>query len=357
MNLNFRLNILKIIGLSTLFGFFSGILGGLIIASIYAPVYGLKDEIVRSPLIRGGALKETEKLARMNAALVTFYVNRHGGIPVAEDRVGYGTLLTTDGWVVTSAKVLRLGSSKLIAVLGDRSVRPVERIVPDTGTNAVFLHIKGERLGTLGAGAAGDLLSDAMVGTGDAANHFYKFKFLGLSYTDGDEDELKSSEKLTKFAFVATPEPGGLAPGGPVINNNGELIGVFDDPASGKVIPFEYLALAFRELLRSGHTSHGYLGVYYRDLSAILYINKRSDRGAEIVSPSGGRGVLRGSPAASAGLVDGDIILRVGDEELSSKLSLSEALASYENGAVINLLVLSKDGKEERKEIILGEKF
>lgn len=355
MNLNFRLNILKIIGLSALFGFFSGILGGLIIASIYAPVYGLRDEIVRSPLIRGGVLKETEKLARLNAALVTFYVNRHGGIPVAEDRVGYGTLLTADGWVVTSAKVLRLGSSKLIAVTGDRSVRAVDALVSDTATNAVFLRIKGERLGTLGAAAAGDLLSDSTLGTIDAANHFYKLKFLGLSYIDGDEDELKSSEKLTKFAFVAAPEPG-LAPGGPVINSNGELIGVLDDPTSGKVIPFEYLVLTFRGLLKSGHATHAYLGVYYRDLSAILYINKKSDRGAEIVSPSGARGVLRGSPAASTGLVDGDIILRVDDEELNSKVSLSEALAQYENGAVVNLLVLSSGGKEERKEITLGEK-
>lgn len=341
--------------LAALFGFISGILGGLIVASMYAPIYGLKDQIYGQTVARTGMLKEAERAGKMHSALISFYINRQNGTPSSEDRLGYGTALTTDGWVVTTSKVMRNGALRTMAVAGDRRVYTIEKIVQDSFTNIVFVHLKGERMQALGTSSAGDLPPDSVLSTADANRKIYKMKTLGLAYVSGEEDNVQSSEKLNKSLFVSSVDTG-LSPGGPLINNNGEIVGIIDDAESGKVIPFEYIDPAFRELLKSGKAARPYLGVNYFDLGSYLYLRKDTFRGAEIAPSAKARGVLRNSPAANAGIVEGDIILKVDDVELGYNASLSEIVSQYQIGSSASFVIRHASGKEETKEIIFSEK-
>lgn len=351
---NFRWNILKVIVLSALFGFLSGVLGGLLIASVYAPVYGLHEQINNTSVARTGLLKETDRQTKMQSAIVSFYINR-GGIPGSEDRVGYGTLLTTDGWIVTSQKVLRSGAGRLMVITSDRASYTLEKIIADSSTDAAFVKIKAERMPTLGTASAGDVSPDATLFSSDSNKRVYRLRYLGITYSEGSENTLHSSEKLEKFLFVSSPDTN-IQPGGPLINGNGELVGIIDDVPSGRAVPFEYVYPAFRELLKTGKALRPYLGVNYLDLSALLYLRKETARGAEIISGAGRRGVLRGSPAADSGIVEGDIILKVNEDELGNKTSLSEVVSQYQIGSSISLLIRHKNGNEENKEVVITEK-
>ncbi len=351
----FRWNILKVVILSALFGFASGILGGLVIAGLYAPVYGLHEQINNASPVRTGILKEAERANKMQSALISFYINRQNSYLSADDRVGFGIMLTTDGWIATSEQVLRSGASRLIAVSSDRTVYPLEKVVVDSATRAAFVKIKGEKMPTLGTAGARDILGDAILLTTDTNKKIFKARYIGITYTEGEENYLQSSEILGKYLFVSQLDLG-LQPGGPLINNNGEVVGIIVDAVAGKAIPFDYVYPAFRELLKTGRVSRPYIGLNYFDLSSLLYLRKGIARGAEISGISGKRGVLRGGPAANAGLVEGDIILKVNDDELSYKTSFSEAISQYQIGSNITLLIRHADGKEESKEVVLAGK-
>lgn len=338
--------------LSALFGFISGILGGLLIANIYAPIYGIKEEFNRPPPARGGAQRDAERASRAQSSLVTFYVNR-GRPPVAEDRVGYGTLLTADGWIVTTSRVMRNGALKTVAVTADRTPHVIERMASDIATDAVFVRISGERFTALGGGSSRELPRDAYLFSVDSAGRFYRPNFLGVNYPEGVEAEVQSSEKLRKFLFVGKMD-GLTLPGGSILNSSGDIVGIILDPAKGQAIPFEYLVAPFRELLRSGKPARVYLGVNFIDLGATSVKRKEGERGALLVGTSKVKAVLPGSPAENAGFIPGDIILKVDEDELSSRVGLSESIAGYEPREVLRINLRHADGVEETKEVTLG---
>ncbi|MBI2099204.1 serine protease [Candidatus Uhrbacteria bacterium] len=348
----FRWKILKIIFLSSVFGLISGILGGLIIAGVYAPVYGIKESFLRPPVDRGGLEKENDKIERANLGLVTFYVNRGKAPPTYDDQLGYGAMLTSDGWAVTTSKVARLGTAKILAVTGDRAPHQVESIIYDTATDAAFLRIKGERFAAVGGGSSRELSPGAELLAVDYLKNVYRPKFLGINYINGEANEIQSSEKTKKSVFVSGTKDINL-PGGPLFDEKSNLVGVLTDPLRGTAIPFEYLSPAFRELLRQGKIARPFLGVNYIDLGATLSKREDGERGALIASSGGRRGAVRGGPAQLAGLEDGDVILKIDDDELTAKISLSERIAEYPVGASARFAIRRKDGREETKEITL----
>jgi putative serine protease PepD len=64
------------------------------------------------------------------------------------------------------------------------------------------------------------------------------------------------------------------------------------------------------------------------------------NRGALLAATPDGRvSVLRGSPAAAAGLRAGDIITAIDGEQLTAKYMLAEALASYAPGDTVAFTV------------------
>ncbi len=349
----FRWSLLKITVLSVFFGFLSGILGGLLISSIYAPVYGIREELSHTPVSRNLFLKESERIEHSRAALVAFYSNKHPGAPTANDRLGYGSLLTADGWIVTTQQVLKGWQAKqLIAITGDRSAHSVEQVIFDNATEAVFVRIAGSRFTPLATAAARDLSDDSTFLTGNAGRLLFRPKFLGIAYADGKESDLQASEKLNKYIFF-TPADDLSSSGGPLINASGELVGVIADASLGRAIPFEYLSPALRSLLKTGQITRAFLGINYSDLGASLAMPKEAERGAYVRSLGIRRGVLRGSPAAEAGFKDGDTVLNVDGTELNFKTSLSEAVSEYQAGAKIEFLIRHADGKEEIKEVTL----
>ncbi|HYN28741.1 MAG TPA: trypsin-like peptidase domain-containing protein [Dermatophilaceae bacterium] len=143
--------------------------------------------------------------------------------------------------------------------------------------------------------------------------------------------------------------------GGALVNGSGQLIGINSSIATlgstggtggasggnigiGFAIPVNETRTIASQLIEDGTAEHAYLGVTPRDGTASDGSSKRA--GAEITS------VAPGTPAAEAGLRNGDVVIAVDGQRVDSALSLVANIRQRSVGDEVELTVL-RDGKEQ----------
>ena len=89
-------------------------------------------------------------------------------------------------------------------------------------------------------------------------------------------------------------------------------------------------------------------GVHVRELSAELKQKIGSNKGVVVIA------VVKGSPAFAADILRGDILKRIGDQEVLDPKAFSEATSKYAGKKVT--VIFLRDGKEFTKEILFNER-
>ena len=158
--------------------------------------------------------------------------------------------------------------------------------------------------------------------------------------------------------------------GGPLCNINGEVIGVnslklteekvstttsYNVEGMGFAIPIED-ALYYAETIEKGETvKRPFIGISMLDITDSYYlwqsgitIPQGVDSGVAILE------VVSSSPADKAGLKKGDIIVKIGEEDVTSVAKLRYELYKYNPGDKIEL-TCNRDGKEIKTELTLEE--
>jgi S1-C subfamily serine protease len=126
--------------------------------------------------------------------------------------------------------------------------------------------------------------------------------------------------------------PIGRAPwGGVLVDSHGRVIGVLDGVTTGDgadtlgvFVPAPLAQGVAEELAKSRHVNHGWLGVECSDMGP---------SGATVTR------VMPGSPAASAGLRPGDVVVAVGSHPVGSLAELQERLYTVPPGDPVQLSV------------------
>jgi len=150
--------------------------------------------------------------------------------------------------------------------------------------------------------------------------------------------------------------------GGPLVNLNGEVIGINTlivrggngstaiAEGLGFAIPSNTMQSIAERIISQGYFARPYLGVNYQSINPSIAkrYNLPTEWGAYINE------VASGSPAASAGLQRGDIMVRVGDAVIDEDTSYINALFSYQPGDQVNIHVLRED-QEITVSVTLGE--
>lgn len=155
--------------------------------------------------------------------------------------------------------------------------------------------------------------------------------------------------------------------GGPLVDLRGRVIGinsavVFGAQNIGFAIPIKKAEKDLEDVKKFGRIRKPFLGVRYVILNA-MFKNKFGlsvDKGAMVLRENipicpGCEPVVPGSPAAKAGLGEGDIITAFNDTEISDKHGLEEMLDQSKIGEKITLKILRKD-KEISVPLILEER-
>ena len=154
--------------------------------------------------------------------------------------------------------------------------------------------------------------------------------------------------------FIQTDAP--INPGnsgGPLFNLAGEVIGIntaIYSPSGasagiGFAVPSDLARPVIEALIRGGRVDRGWLGVSVSDAEE----QGRRQRGAVIM------GVERGSPAARAGLRQGDLVTALNGEPVGTSRALVRGVAGLPPGETVRL-TLTRGGRQQEIAVQIGRR-
>lgn len=225
---------------------------------------------------------------------------------------GSGVILTTDGYIVTNNHVVADADKILVSLSGNKKPYPAEIVGVDPDSDLAVLKIEATELPTIVAADSSTLkVGDTVLALGSPFG-------LSETVTTGIVSALgRNSVSIASYEnFIQTDasiNPGNS--GGALVDNKGRLIGINTAILSrsggnvgiGFAIPVNMVMNVADQLIQNGEMKRGYLGVLLRELTPDL---------AEAFQVPTNRGVLidqvfPDTPAADAGLRDGDVLLNV----------------------------------------------
>jgi len=280
---------------------------------------------------------------------------------------GTGIIISDDGYIVTNRHVIPVGTSSVSITLSDgtdlESVEVVGRTTESDPLDIAFLKIKdtkGKKLqkATL-ADSAKVQVGDKVVAIGNALGQFQNTVTAGIisgfgrDVQAGDPSGVGSTETLQNlFQTDAAINEGNS--GGPLLNINGEVIGINTAIAGGSAqnigfsIPINDVQGLIKSVLTKGKLERPYIGVRYVSLTDdyAYQFNLSTKRGAYIVPSSSGQpSVMPNSPAEKAGLRPKDIITKIDGKAIDENNSLTSLVGRKSVGDEIVLTII-RDNKE-----------
>lgn len=294
--------------------------------------------------------------------------------PYQEEGAGTGIILSKEGYVMTNRHVVPSGTSQVSVTLSDGTelteVEVVGRTSESDPLDIAFLKIKDTKGKTLIPAKIGDSSSvqvgDRVVAIGNALGQFQNTVTSGIisgygrSVQAGDSSGIGSTETLQNlFQTDAAINQGNS--GGPLVNVNGEVIGINTAIAGGQAqnigfaIPISDTKGLIASVLERGKVERPYLGIRYVALTddyAYQY-NLSVKRGAYIAPSRGQSSVVPDSPAAKAGLQEKDIITKIDGTAIDESHSLTSLVGRHKVGDEITLTVV-RDGKEQAIKLTLA---
>lgn len=277
-----------------------------------------------------------------------------------EQSAGTGFIVSKDGIIVTNRHVIPEGATNVSVTLSDgtkfEGVKVIGRSANNSSLDVAFLKIEDlddKVLVPVVLGDSGKMqVGDKVVAIGNALGQFQNTVTSGIlsgygrDVLAGDRTGLGSESLSDLFQTDAAINEGNS--GGPLVNINGEVIGVNTAVASGAqnigfAIPINDVKGLINSVIGSGKLEQPYLGVRYISLTAdIAYkYNLNVNNGAYIApSEDGAESIVPGSPAEEAGLKEKDIIVKVNNISLNDKTNLTSALSRFKVGDQISLNIL-----------------
>lgn len=356
--------VIPAVTVSVFFGLIAGIVGMLLMLA-YSPVlipqFYVYSQGLMDPLVsRQGEQDNREFLTRdVTVSSALLYLTHHvGEVTLPVNAIGSATVLTSDGWVMTHEDTFaEYGNPNVLdfmAIIDGREYQVTEAVTDDY-TGVTFLKVDGAGLPVAEIGQNDGL------GAGDAVYSFglgYGLKKAAITEYDvlpasSLKDAVRSSERIQKFIRLTDAE--GYVIGSAIFNRYGEVVGIFagDGESESYAVPIDSIYPYLGDLLRDGGINRPYLGVNFIDLSEHP-TSDGLDYGVRLRGYGNRPAVVRGGPAAVAGLRAGDILLSVNGERITANKSLPELLVDYEVGQKINLDVL-RSGEEVEISVELSE--
>ncbi len=256
----------------------------------------------------------------------------------ARRSLGSGFVITSDGLVMTNNHVVEK-AAQITVKLADSREFPARVVGKDPSTDLALLQLEGTR-GELPATFLGDSdklqVGDWVVAIGNP---------FGLDHSVS-HGMISAKERVIGVGvfddFIQTDaliNPGNS--GGPLFNMRGEVVGVNTAIISqgqgiGFAVPSNMVKDLLPNLRNNGRLARGWLGVniYEQEVGS-------DSRGAVV------KNVFKGSPAAAAGLREGDLVTAVNGRSIDSYLQLLRRVAILAPGSEARLTVKRGSGSQE----------
>ncbi|MEO8590376.1 MAG: Do family serine endopeptidase [Flavobacteriales bacterium] len=273
---------------------------------------------------------------------------------------GSGVIIGSDGFIVTNNHVVE-GADKIEVHLNDRRVYEAKVVGRDPSTDIAVLKIDAKDLATLPYGNSDEVrVGEWVLAVGNPMNLTStvtagivsaKARNINLLQYDPSRDIFPIESFIQTDAAV---NPGNS--GGALVNANGELIGINSAIASATgsytgysfAIPVNIVKKVTRDLVEFGSVQRAYLGVSIRDLDTQLAEELDMDRPYGVYV----NGLTDGGAAQKAGIIKGDVIVKVGDINVNDVPQLQEQVGKFHPGDHVPVTIL-RSGNEKVVEMTL----
>jgi serine protease Do len=278
------------------------------------------------------------------------------GGTVPETGVGSGVIYDKAGWILTNRHVVLTTDNKVASELtvelkdGRDLTGTVYGI--DTLTDLAIVKVDATDLPAAPIGKSSDIkVGQLAIAIGSPLGTYTNTVTTGIISATGRTVEISSTVRLTNLIQTdAAINPGNS--GGPLLDASGAVIGINtaverDSTGIGFAIPIDIARPIMAQALAGQPLARPYVGIRYEMIDAKLVADKHLtiDQGALIGPSTDAAGaslpaITPGSPAATAGLKDGDIVTAIEGQPVDTEHPLDALLSGYAPGQTVKLNVL-----------------
>jgi S1-C subfamily serine protease len=272
---------------------------------------------------------------------------------------GSGVMINSDGYIITNNHVISLAAASpgsILEVVFSGGSRVGARIVgrdPKTDLAVLKVEVTNPTVATLGR--SGDLkVGDSVIAIGSPLGLAGTVTTGIVSAVDRpvrlDGEGTDTNAVIDAIQTDAAINPGNS--GGPLVDSGGAVVGINtairtlgQGGAGGSIglgfaIPIDDATKIAEELIRAGQVKHAELGVNAKS------VTDGTTDGAQV------QNVQQGSAAAEGGIVDGDVITKVGDRAIGSADELIVAVRERAIGERVSV-TLVRQGRPLVVQVVL----
>jgi Do/DeqQ family serine protease len=283
-------------------------------------------------------------------------------LPAPKERIergtGSGFILSPDGRILTNAHVVS-GTDMVEVTLKDGRTFEGRVVGADSVTDVAVVKINANKLPVVKLGRSDGLIPGQWaIAIGNPLGLDNTVTAGIISAIGRTSSQVGVPDKRVSFIQTdAAINPGNS--GGPLLNDRGEVIGIntairADAQGLGFAIPIETAQRVAEQLFSKGRVDHPYLGIQMVDLtpalrkeindSSELKLKVNRDEGVLIVR------VMENSPAAKAGIQQGDIIQKVEGQSVKAAADVQAKVEASKIGANLKLEIL-RNGQPQQIQI------
>ncbi len=271
-----------------------------------------------------------------------------------ERGLGSGVIVSNDGYILTNNHVVDSADTVRVE-LPDRRTYTAKVVGTDPASDLAVVKVDAKDLPTLALGDSDSArVGDVVLAIGNPLG-------VGETVTSGiisaKGRTTEASDAYQDFIQTDAPINHGNS-GGALVNTSGQLIGINSQilsPSDGSIglgfaIPSNMARNVMDQLIKTGAVHRAKLGVTVQGISADMAqaMNLPSSRGALVSN------VEDGSPAARAGLKQGDVITEFNGKPVSDSNQLRNEVAATTPGSNVSLQVL-RNGHTETLQAKVAE--
>lgn len=272
--------------------------------------------------------------------------------------VGSGVIVSSDGYILTNSHVVGNGNAKEMNVIFSNGEKtPGKLIWQDESLDLAVIKVEKTGLPVMDIGDSDKVsVGDKAIAIGNPLGLDLQ-STLTSGYISGLNRTINMENGASMDGLIQTDAAiNGGNSGGALLNAKGELIGINTAKASGGegigfAIPINIAKTIVNEIKEKGNFDTVKLGIQGVDLKIYekyFQVETGAENGAVVIK------VEPTSPAGKAGLQANDIILKLGDKEVSGMNDIRKALINYRIGDEVELEIL-RNGKNEKVKLKFEE--
>jgi serine protease Do len=282
--------------------------------------------------------------------------------PQFEHGIGSGVIISPDGYIVTNNHVVQ-GATEVRVTLHDRRILKAKVIGTDKLTDLAVVTVNATDLPCIAWGDSSKLEPGQTVLAFGSPFGYFQFSVTRGIVSAVNRQNPYSDDARKPGGYIQTDaaiNPGNS--GGPLVNAHGELVGINTWIVSGGganggsfagagfAIPSQIVHATAVSLMKNGKVEHGYLGISMNDVTPdnAHFFNLKDASGAIIAQ------VTPGSPAANAGLKEGDVIQQLNGQRIIDGSALQVAVSEDAPGTHIQLGI-QRNGAPQMVDLTVGQ--